>query len=368
MSESNIASAIEHRHFDRGRATDGLSAQARRHYEMRREALKRHPQIRELIGSDPKPALAIPLLMSLHWGTAWLVQDASLLILFLVAFCWGQVVLHSAGTLLHESAHRSVFRWPLSKLGLDLGLEMILASFGRALTYQHEHMSSHHPHLGNYERDYEHEDVCRYLARHSYLSQHPTMGRLATLAELLINLLPLGFLIAGELVPRFYRLVTGRTVKDPKRNIASTKPALWQKWLFIGASLAVCVGLCTIFGFAGLLYHVWSLSIFLGKCGVTNLGQSLSEHPDGDPINPTQSTYWWGNKALFNAGYHNEHHTFPNIPCTRLPQLKTIAPEIFHTAAEKSYVGLWWEYITNDFSPTRQNEVMYRDNTERCGG
>jgi len=49
--------------------------------------------------------------------------------------------------------------------------------------YQHEHMSSHHPHLGDYERDYEHEDVCRYLAR-LHARKHPNHRRLATAAEL----------------------------------------------------------------------------------------------------------------------------------------------------------------------------------------
>lgn len=335
---------------------------------MRREALRRHPEIRELFGSDPRPALAVPLLMAVHWGTAWALQDAGLLAIFVVSFCWGQVVLHSAGSLLHDTAHRAVFRGRRSKLALDIGLEMILGSYGRMLTYQHEHMSSHHPHLGDYERDYEHEDTCRYLARRSYARKHPRMRRVATVVEIAINLLPLGFLIADEVVPRAYRRLTGRATKDPERDIAATKPERWMTRLFIGVSLATNAMLFVAFGFEGLLYHVWSLSHFIGKCGVTNLGQSLSEHPDGDVVDPTQSTYWWGNRILFNTGYHNEHHTFPNVPCTRLPALKAIAPEIFHATSEKSYVRLWWEHVLADFGPTRQNARMYRDNARRCGG
>lgn len=112
----------------------------------------------------------------------------------------------------------------------------------------------------------------------------------------------------------------------------------------------------------------WSLSHFIGKCGVTNLGQSLAEHPDGDLVNPTQSTYGWVNWFVFNTGYHNEHHTFSNVPCTRLPALKRIAPEVFYATAEKSYVRLWCEHVWADFSPMRQNAFMYQDNSERCGG
>lgn len=356
-----------------GRATrtrdpDAISPQSRRHHEMRREALQRHPEIRKLFGSDWRPALGVPILLALHWGTIWLVQDSSLLVLFLVSFLWGQLIIHSAGSLLHDTAHRAIFRGKRTKIFFDMSLEFIMGSYGRGLTYQNEHMSSHHPHMGNYERDYEHEDTCRYLARRSFGRKHPRFKRLATAAEIAINLLPLGFMIADEVVPRFYAATTGRATKDPQRDIAATRPERWMQWLFIGVSLTMNLMLLWLFGWKGLLYHVWSLSHFVGKCGVTNLGQSLSEHPDGDLINPTKSTYGWINTILFNTGYHNEHHTFPNVPCTRLPQLKAIAPETFHATSEKSYVRLWCEHVWKDFSPTRQNAFLYQDNSERCGG
>ncbi|MDE0887561.1 MAG: fatty acid desaturase [Myxococcota bacterium] len=350
------------------RDSGAISPQSSRHHEMRREALRNHPEIRELFGSDPRPALAIPVLLALHWGTAWLLRDSGLFVIFLVSFFWGQLLVHSAGALLHDAAHRAVFRGKRTKVAFDIGLEMIMGTYGRLLTYQHEHMSSHHPHIGDYERDYEHEDTCRYLARRSFHRKHPRFRRLTTIVEILINLLPFGFLIAGEVIPRFYKAVTGRETKDPQRDIAATKADPWMMSLFIGVTLTVNAGLFFAFGWKALLYHIWSLSHFIGKCGVTNLGQSLSEHPDGDVVDPTCSTYGPINWILFNTGYHNEHHTFPNVPCFRLPKLKAIAPEVFHATSHKSYARLWWEHVCKDFSPTRQNEFLYRDNAERCGG
>ncbi len=348
-------------------STGRISPQARRHNDIRRGVLEGNPKLRGLFGPDARNALAVPLILAIHWAAAWAVSETNLLVVFLSAFLFGQVTLHSAGALLHETAHRLVFRQRWLKLGFDLGLELILASFARQLTYQHEHITSHHPYLGEYERDYEHEDVCRYMARRSFRGRHPKYQRLLTALELFVHLLPFGFLLADEIFPRFYRRATGRTVKDPKRDIGASKPLAAEKWLFIGVSLGVNILLFAAFGFLGWLYHIWSLSIFLGKGGVTNLGQSLSEHPDGNPDNPTRSTYWWDNWILFNTGYHHEHHTFPNVACWRLPALRAGAPDTFNVASDRSYFGLWWDHIRGDFSPTRQNPFLARENTDRCG-
>jgi hypothetical protein len=51
----------------------------------------------------------------------------------------------------------------------------------------------------------------------------------------------------------------------------------------------------------GWLYHIWSLSLLFGKCGVTLLGQFLSEHGGKNRDQPTASTYWWGNPFPFYA-------------------------------------------------------------------
>jgi sphingolipid delta-4 desaturase len=340
---------------------------ANRHDDLRRRILEGRPEVRRLYGPDARTALAAPLILAVHWSAAWAVSGTNVAVVFLAALFFGQFVIHSAAALVHETAHRLVFAQRRRKLCFDLLLETILASFGRQLTYQHEHISSHHPHLGDYERDYEHEDVCRFLARRAFRSRHPRAQRALTVAELAVHLLPLGFLLAEEALPRFYRGATGRSVKDSRRDIGATRPTPAERGLFIGVSAAVNVLLLTWFGPLGWLYHVWALSIFLGKCGITNLGQSLSEHPTDDAATPTRSTYWWGNRVLFNTGFHHEHHTFPAVAWTRLPQLKAVAPEEFDVASERSYFGHWWHHVRGDFGPSRQNPFLAQDNTDRCG-
>ncbi len=138
-----------------------LSPQSRRHIEMRVAVLKAHPEAANLAGADWRGLIGAILLLAIHWTAIWLVSRTNIFVVFFAALFFGQLVLHSVGSLIHETAHRLVFRERRAKLAFDLLLEVITTSFGRQLTYQHEHVSSHHPHLGNYERDYEHEDLCR---------------------------------------------------------------------------------------------------------------------------------------------------------------------------------------------------------------
>lgn len=341
---------------------------------MCRELLRRHPQARELVGTDWRGALALPVIMALHWGMAALVGGASgslswawaALAAFAAAFFFGQVVLHSAGALLHDTAHRAVFRDRGPKLAFDLGLELILASFSRQLTYQHEHVTSHHRYMGDYERDYEHEDVCALLARRDYTARHPRRQRVVTLGIMLLHLLPFGFLVTDHLVPWFYRRVTGRMARDTARRIPATQPPAWERRVFIAASVAANVGLLAAFGFWAWLYHNWALSIFLGKCGVTNLGQSLAEHEGDNAQVPTRSYYGWMNLILFNTGYHNEHHTLASVPWSRLPALRRMAPELFTAEAPYGYVRHWWEHVKHDFRTSRRNPMIATDLRTRC--
>jgi sphingolipid 4-desaturase/C4-monooxygenase len=333
---------------------------------MRRDVLRHAPGAARLIGPNPWTALAIPLLFTLHWGMALLVGGTSVLLCFMAAFFFGQIVMHATGALLHETAHRLVFQQRLPKLLFDLSLESIFGSFGKQLTYQHQHISSHHPFTGNYERDYEHEDICSFNARRTLAAANPALQRGVTIATLMLHLLPFGFLLADLLVSRIYRNLTGLDVKDHARDIGDTKPERLERNLCIAVSLIANFGLISLFGFYGWLYHNWSLSLFLGKFGITNLGQSLSEHDGDDEVNPTYSDYRPLNWILFNTGYHNEHHTFPTVPWNRLPRLKQLAPKVFNRENPRNYLSLWWAHVSRDFSPSRRNPLMKQDLAARC--
>jgi sphingolipid delta-4 desaturase len=342
------------------------SPQCRRHIQMRRLLLDAHPEAAALSGTDHRGAYAAIAILILHWTVCWWVAGTNILAVFLAAFFLRQVTIHAAGALLHDTAHRLVFRGRRSKLAFDLLLEIIMTSFSLQLTYQHEHVSLHHPYMGDYERDYEHEDNCRLLARRAFRHDHPGMEKLLVAAQLFVHLLPLGFLVSDRIFLPLYERATGRAVRDPRRRMASTEPPAAERLVFIAVSAATLLFLFFAFGWLAVLYQAWSLSIFRGKAGVTNLGQSLSEHPGDDETNPTRSNYTWLNWLLFNTGYHNEHHTCPTVAWSRLPRLRALAPEIFIQADDQSYLERWWRHVRADFSPSRRNPHQAEPDPGRC--
>lgn len=333
------------------------SVQSEQHARMRQKALALHPELVLLLGNTPWTALAIPVLLVIHWGTAALVQSqANLLFTFVAAFFLGQLVIHAGGGLVHETAHRMIFRAQWPKRLCDFGLEMVLGSFSKQLTYQHEHVSSHHRYQGDYQRDYEHEDRFAVAARHAYKYQHPVRQRLVTLLTLAFHCLPFGFVVSDYLAPRFYRVVTGLPIKDTDRHIPASRPTTNERLMFIAVSLLTNFLLFWFIGFWAWLYHNWALSLFLGKMGVMNLGQSLSEHDGDNETVPTRSTYGPINWFLFNTGYHLEHHVFVNVPWNKLPVLTRVAPEVFCHVNKINYLRHWWAHVAADFSPSRKNE------------
>jgi hypothetical protein len=99
-----------------------------------------------------------------------------------------------------------------------------------------------------------------------------------------------------------------------------------------------------------LLYLFLVESFFHGAllhpCGGYFMGVH-NTHVDDDPnskakpkeCQPTRSHYsWLASVFSLNLNFHVEHHDFPNIPWSRLPRLRQIAPEFYDPLV--SYTGL----------------------------
>ena len=74
----------------------------------------------------------------------------------------------------------------------------------------------------------------------------------------------------------------------------------------------------------------------------------IAEHYMFDPGCETYSYYGPWNYLTWNVGYHMEHHDFPYIPGSRLPEVKRIAGEFYDSLPQhSSWLAVIWEFLFN---------------------
>jgi sphingolipid delta-4 desaturase len=119
-----------------------------------------------------------------------------------------------------------------------------------------------------------------------------------------------------------------------------TKFELLQ-WVF---QLSVDYLIWEFISWKALMYLL--ISTVLGSSFHPLAGHFVAEHYEWAKGFETYSYYGPLNLLTYNVGYHNEHHDFPRIPGSRLPQLKKMAPEFYdHLPSHSSWVAVMWRFI-----------------------
>lgn len=317
-----------------------MSIDSQWHIERSQKILRQYPEIRQYFGHYPPSIMAIAFLVALQWLIAWLVKDLPWYAVGAIAFFVGQFVLHSLGTFVHEAAHNLIFK---TKFGSRFALFLIVCgslSFGESLAYIGVHGKTHHRQLNDYQ--YDHELWDRNWVEFS--SNH----LLWRITESLFHLLPGGIVIS---------VLMTFLVKADTRQVKSAKVSLGFNIFLIITSLSLYIFSWFVFSPMATLYLFWSLTLMASNWGITFRGQSIAEHHIYQQ-GKTFSTYHWTNIPLFNAGYHDEHHTFPNVPWIYLPQLKRLAPEYFTNDNPHSYFRWWWCWAKSAFAPVGYNRYL----------
>ncbi|MDJ0588903.1 MAG: fatty acid desaturase [Pleurocapsa sp. MO_226.B13] len=311
------------------------------HIERSQKILRQYPEIKQYFGNYPPSVLAIAFLVSLQWFVAWLVRDLSWWQVGVIAFLVGQFILHSLGVFVHEAAHNLIFK---SKLGSNLALFLIVCgslSFGESLTYIAVHGKTHHLQLNDYQ--YDHELWDRNLVE--FANNHLAWRIL----ESLVQLLPGGVIITDAIVSLLF--------KADSRQVKSAQISTSFNILLTLTSLSLYILAWFAISPQASLYLFWSLTLMASNWGITFRGQSIAEHHIYQQ-GKTFSTYSWTNIPFFNTGYHDEHHTFPQVAWIHLPKIKKIAPEYFKNNNPYSYFQWWWWWAKSIFTPVRYNRYF----------
>ena len=120
--------------------------------------------------------------------------------------------------------------------------------------------------------------------------------------------------------------------------------------------LIVCV-----FGFKSLFYLIIGTFLSMGLHPMA--AHFIAEHYVFDRGYETYSYYGIWNKVAFNVGYHMEHHDFPYIPGSRLPEVTRIASEFYDPLPKHhSWVKVIWDFLfDHHLGPYARVKRRYND-------
>lgn len=298
---------------------DFIATEAPRPHPSRRKAiLQAHPEVAGLIGHDPRTAaitLAVVALQTLLAAVLGRLGLAYWPLALMAAFCIGAFANHAMFVVIHDACHNAIFKKPSWNKWVGI-LADLPNTFPTAMGFRCYHLK-HHSHLGDY--DYDADLPSHWEAR---LFGRSWVGKAAWMF--------------------FFAVFQGTRLG----RLQGTVP-MWGRWTLINAICAILYDLAILiwFGPNALLYLFASFWFSVG--GLHPLGARwVQEHYTNDPAQETFDYYGPLNLVALNIGYHNEHHDFPDVPWSRLPQLKKMAPEFYdHLKTHPSWAGLLVKFI-----------------------
>merc|ERR1712216_742050 len=288
------------------------------HASRRREIMKAHPEVQKLMGPEWRSKyICMFLLVIPQIWLSWATQELSWPAYLFVCYVFGATITQALFLAIHELAHNLFFkkaqhnRYFAMVVNWPIGIPYCVPFRGYHL--------EHHKWQGVDGID---TDIPSRLE--GQLIRGPVSKIIWASCQILTYALRPMFIKAQDLTQ-----------------------AHIMNW---ASQIAFDVAIYCIWGWKPLFYFVFC--IFLAGGLHPCAGHFISEHyvfPHLDAMQETYSYYGPLNWLTWNVGYHNEHHDFCNIPWSRLPALKELAPEYYDNLAVcDSWIGVIWDYIMRD--------------------
>lgn len=278
-----------------------------------KQILKSHPDVRKLIGKNPLTFAAIVGVVGFQVAGAWFLADKSWWLVFGAAYLLGAFADHALFVLIHECAHRLLFKNPAANrlAGMLANMPLIFPS---SVSFERYHIK-HHSFQGVYELD----------------GDLPNNWE----AKLIDNYF-IGKAIWLLFYP-FFQLFRLSRLKE-------IKP--FDGWIALNWLVQI-VFVAAVVWFLGPKAIVFLIASFFFSVGLHPLGARwIQEHYLTHGDQETYSYYGVLNSVAFNVGYHNEHHDFPSVPWNKLPQIKSTAPSFYNSlASHKSWTLLFFRFL-----------------------
>ena len=284
------------------------------HVERRHLILQKYPQIKKLMGYDSRIAFWVTLEVCIQVLMCWLIQDLSWTSVLVLAYVFGGTVNHSLGSAIHEIGHNLAFGHtrPLANrmLGIFANLPMGIPI---SVTYKKYH-SLHHRYLGH-----DTSDVDVPMVIEAKLFKYRPLRVL--------------WLVINPIIHGIRPFVKYPTAVWKMEVLNFVCQFMFDNLIF------------RAFGVKSLVYLVGGTLMALGLHPMA--GHFISEHYLFEDGHATYSYYGSMNYITYNLGYHVEHHDFPYIPYSRLPEVRRIAKEFYEDLPyHTSWFRVLWDFIT----------------------
>jgi len=289
------------------------------HRSRRMEILRRHPEIKQLYGPEWKTKYMVGATVALQVGLAAHSGDLGWPAFLALVYVVGATANHSLLLAIHEWSHNLGFSTPRAN---QLG--SIFANLPIGVPYSATFKPYHMDHHRNQGVDGLDCDI-------AHPAEAAAIGN-STFRKALFFFFQLAFYALRPAI-----------IKPPR----VTKMVVLNTVVQIGFDLALLY-LC---GPSAVLYLL--LSSFVAGSFHPTAGHFLSEHLEVVAGIETYSYYGPLNYVTYNVGYHNEHHDFPYVAWSRLPEVRRIAAAYYDDLPTcPSWSGIIWMYVTNpDFGP-----------------
>lgn len=283
------------------------------HASRRKVILEKYPQIKKLFGYDPNFKWVVCLMMSLQFLVMYLIKDMSWPIIALAAYFIGGVINHSLSLAIHEISHNLAFGHarPLHNrlfgffANLPIGVPI-------SISFKKYHLE-HHRYQGDELKD---TDIPTYVEAKLFCT---TFGKFIWVC----------------LQPFFYAF---------RPLMIYPKPPMFMEVVNLLIQLSFDAVVWYFWGGHMIAYMIFGTVVAMGFHPMA--GHFISEHYMFKKGYETYSYYGPLNYITFNVGYHNEHHDFPAVPGSRLPQVKSIAGEFYDDLPQHdSWSGVIFDFI-----------------------
>ena len=286
------------------------------HFLRRNQIIKAHPEIKKLFVKEPMTAVWVLWIHLFQLYSCFVIShyDFSFPVLLVLSYFIGAVPNHALYALIHDITHFLCFKSVNANkyLGIIANLPQVIPSavtFGRYHRDHHSNMGDplHDPDLPT---DWEIKFFNTWYKRLLYVC----------------------------LMPLFYAI---RPFFKGAKELSFLE--------YVNILTCFIYGYCInfFFGYKALIYLITSTLFGLSINPIG--GHLIAEHYEFNKGQDSQSYYGWMNYINFNVGIHVEHHDFPNIPWSKLPQVRKIAPEFYDTLPEmKSYSMALYKYVFDD--------------------